>query len=318
MRGKFVPSKKSFIIYSADARHRCGVVYTVRRPVAPSAWTDQPMPLPGTNRRPDINGAIHWCLRVSAVSYLNTWPLVWGFLYGPGRGLFDFRFDLPADCADALANGQAAIGLVPSADLDRLGLDYLPDLGIACEGPVRSILLVSKRPYGQIRTLAVDSGSRSSVALTRILLAERHGCQPIFRQMKPRLDDMLAVCDAALIIGDPALHIEPDQLPYQTLDLGAEWVAWSGLPMVFAVWAGKSAVLTTDVARAFADSREWGRAHVEDMVAGASEERGFPEDLVRKYLTEHIVYELDPRHREGLQLFRKLARVVQAEAGAGV
>jgi chorismate dehydratase len=258
-------------------------------------------------------------LRVSAVSYLNTWPLVWGFLHGPGgEGPFDFRFDLPADCAQALETGEAAIGLVPCAELDRLGLDYLPDLGIACEGPVRSILLISKLPYREIRRLAVDSGSRSSVALARILLAERYGCQPRFLAMKPDLDAMLAACDAALIIGDPALQIEPDHLPYQTLDLGAEWVAWSGLPMVFAVWAGKAARLTPDVSRAFADSYRWGRDHMDDIVAMAVRERGFREDLAREYLTEHIVYELGPRHRQGLDLFRKLARAVPAKAGAGV
>jgi chorismate dehydratase len=257
-------------------------------------------------------------LRVSAVSYLNTWPLVWGFLHGPGQGKFDFRFDLPADCAQALATGAAGIGLVPCAELDRLGLDYLPDLGIACEGPVRSILLISKRPFGKIGTLAVDSGSRSSVALTRILLAERYGCQPQFRPMKPVLEEMLAMCDAALIIGDPALHIEPDLLPYQTLDLGAEWVAWSGLPMVFAVWAGKRAELTADVAQAFSDSCQWGRNHLDEIVERANRERGFGAELARKYLTEHIVYGLGPRHREGLELFRKLARGVAAESGAGV
>jgi chorismate dehydratase len=257
-------------------------------------------------------------LRVSAVSYLNTWPLVWGFLHGPGRGLFDFRFDLPAECADALASGDAAIGLVPCAELDRLGLDYLPDIGIACEGPVRSILLISKVPYGEIRTLAVDSGSRSSVALARILLAERYGCQPRFRPMVPRMDDMLADCDAALIIGDPALRIEPARLPYRALDLGAEWVSWSGLPMVFAVWAGRSAHLTEDVARVFVDSRQWGFDHIEEIVTAGARERGFGEALVRRYFTEHIVYQLGARHREGLELFRKLARAVQAESVAGV
>ena len=89
---------------------------------------------------------IDWSLRISAVSYLNTWPLVWGFLDGPQHGLYDFRFDLPAQCADAVGAGEADLGLVPCAELDRLGLDFLPDLGIACDGPVRSILLISRRP----------------------------------------------------------------------------------------------------------------------------------------------------------------------------
>ena len=257
-------------------------------------------------------------MRVSAVSYLNTWPLVWGFLHGPGRGLYDFRFDLPAECAQALGAGHAAIGLVPCAELDRLGLDYLPELGIACEGPVRSILLITQVPYREIRTLAVDSGSRSSVALARILLAEQYGCQPRFVPMAPRLDDMLTGSDAALIIGDPALEIDPDRSPYKMLDLGAEWVKWSGLPMVFAVWAGKSAHLTSDVSRTFTDSCRWGLDHMDEIVSAAVRERGFGEELVRKYLTEHIVYELGARHREGLELFRKLARTVGAETVAGV
>ncbi len=257
-------------------------------------------------------------MRVSAVSYLNTWPLVWGFLHGPGHGLFDFRFDLPADCARALGAGEVSIGLVPCAELDGLGLDYLPELGIACEGPVRSILLISKCDFRQIRTLAVDSASRTSVALSRILLAEKYDCRPQFRAMKPVLGEMLSECDAALIIGDPALEIDPAVLPYQTLDLGTEWVEWSGLPMVFAVWAGKSSVLTPEVARAFAESRAWGRGHTEEIVARAVAERGFEAGLAREYLTKHIVYELGPRHREGLELFRKLARVALAETGTGV
>jgi predicted solute-binding protein len=237
--------------------------------------------------------------------------LVWGFLHGPQKGLFDFRFDLPADCADALGRGVAAIGLVPCAELDRLELDFLPYLGIACVGAVRSILIVSKRPFSEIRTLAVDAGSRSSVALARILLAERHGCRPQLTPMKPVLGEMLAVCDAGLIIGDPALRIEPDLLQhYRTMDLGAEWVEWSGLPMVFAVWAGKANYLTSEVSRAFADSWKWGRDHLDEIEAAAVAERGFGRDLVRKYLREHLVYELGPSHRQGMELFRKLVRSV--------
>src|SRR5580704_15550329 len=140
--------------------------------------------------------SIDWGLIVSAVSYLNTWPLVWGFLHGPQRGIFDFRFDLPVHCAEALRDGKAGIGLVPCAELDRLGLDFLPDLGIACEGPVRSILLISRRPFDAIRTLAVDSSSRTSVALARIILAERYGCYPQVMSHEPSLQEMLVENDA--------------------------------------------------------------------------------------------------------------------------
>jgi predicted solute-binding protein len=255
--------------------------------------------------------SLDWDVRVSAVSYLNTWPLVWGFLHGPeslrGGGRYDFRFDLPAQCADALGTGEVDMGLVPCAELDRLGMDFLPDLGIACEGPVRSILLISKVPPGKIRTLAADSSSRTSVALTRILLAEKYGCRPVITRQAPALEEMMSGSDAALIIGDPALRIEPAELPWETLDLGAEWVAWTGLPMVFAVWAGRREVLTDEVARAFRASWEWGRGHV-DEIARAAAERGFAEDVAREYVTRHIVYELGDKHRAGLELFRNRIR----------
>ncbi len=247
-------------------------------------------------------------MRVSAVSYLNTWPLVWGFLHGPQRGQFDFQFDLPAQCADALESGGADIGIVPCAELDRLELEFLPDVGIACDGPVRTILLISRKPIREIRTISLDSSSRTSVALTRILLAERYGVSPEIRSQKPVLEEMLAVSDAALIIGDPALRIDPAALPWESLDLGAEWVEWTGLPMVFAVWAGKKAALTREVAAAFRESREWGRTHLEEMVETAVAERDFEPGLVRRYFTEYIAYELGPRHLEGLETFRRMVR----------
>ena len=232
---------------------------------------------------------------------------MWGFLHGPQRGLFDFRFDLPMRCAAALEEGTADIGLVPCAELDRLGLDFLPDVGIACTGPVRSILLVSKVPFGEIRTLALDSSSRTSVALVRILLAERFGCRPALTRQAPELKEMLAQADAALVIGDPALHLDPETLPYRTLDLGAEWVEWSGLPMVFAVWAGRTENLTMEARAAFRASYEWSVARTGEMVDLAGVERGFEKGLARDYFGRFISYRLTPRHLEGLALFRKLA-----------
>jgi chorismate dehydratase len=250
-------------------------------------------------------------LIVSAVSYLNTWPLVWGFLHGPQRGLFNFRFDLPVHCAEALRDRKADIGLLPCAELDRLGLDFLPDLGIACEGSVRSILLISRCPFEEVRTLAVDSSSRTSVALARIILAERYGCHPAVNPHEPSLPEMLVENDAALIIGDPALHLDPETMPYRTLDLGAEWVAWSGLPMVFAVWAGRTEFLTPDVAEAFRASYRWGSEHVDEMVARAATDRGVRPELARAYFTRHIGYPLSSRHLEGLALFRKLVLTLE-------
>jgi predicted solute-binding protein len=245
-------------------------------------------------------------LLVSAVSYLNTWPLVWGFLHGPQKGLFDFRFDLPVQCAEALREGQADVGLLPCAELDRLGLDFLPELGIACDGPVRSILLISRCPASEIRTLAVDSSSRTSVALARIILSECYGRHPVLTPLSPVLETMLEEHDAALIIGDPALRLQPDALPYLVLDLGAEWVAWSGLPMVFAAWSGRPEFLTSEAAKAFRASYEWAIEHVEQMVDHASTERGFSKEVARAYFTRHIVYRLSAKHLQGLSLFRKL------------
>src|SRR4051794_7984704 len=159
-------------------------------------------------------------MRVCAVSYLNTVPLVWGFVRGPQRSLFQLTFSVPSVCADRLESGDVDIGIVPCAELDRLGLDFLPDVGIACRGAVRSILLISKVPPGQIRTLAADVSSRTSVMLARILLAERYGTVPRVITVAPDLESMLAQSDAALIIGDPALRLDPASLPWQVLDLG--------------------------------------------------------------------------------------------------
>src|SRR5258707_6085708 len=139
--------------------------------------------------------------RVSAVSYLNTSPLVWGMLHGPARGRFDLEFRTPAGCADQLASGAADIGIVPSFELTRQDLEIIPGTGIACHGAVRSILLVSSRPAAEIRTVAADSSSRTSVELARVVLERRYGAAPASTLHPPDLEAMLRIADAALIIG---------------------------------------------------------------------------------------------------------------------
>lgn len=247
-------------------------------------------------------------LRVCAVSYLNTTPLVWGMLHGPQRGLFDLDFQIPAACADHVASGAADIGIIPCFELTRQDLEIIPGTGIACHGPVRSILLVSARPASQIRRLAVDSSSRTSVELARVLLLRRFGVEPEFLPHVPDLDAMLQIADAALIIGDPALRIEPTLLPYHVYDLGAEWVEMTGLPMVFAVWAGRKGSITPQVEAAFQESCRYGRERIEEIVAVEAPRREFSPDLVRRYLTQHIVHELGPKDYEGMELFLSYAR----------
>ena len=140
--------------------------------------------------------------RVCAVSYLNTVPLVWGLLHDPPlQEVFDLGFAVPSECAAQLASGQADIGILPVVEMARQRLDFFRGSGIASFGPVRSILLISKVPFGEIRTLATDSGSRTSVMLARIILAEKFGAAPSLTSLPPDLTAMLGVADAALLIG---------------------------------------------------------------------------------------------------------------------
>jgi chorismate dehydratase len=243
---------------------------------------------------------------VCAVSYLNTVPLVWGLQHSPDpllRDTFDLRFALPSVCADQLATGQADIGIVPVIEMARQGLEYFPGTGIACHGPVRSILLISKVPFKEIRVLATDSGSRTSAMLAQVILAERFGVRPQVFSHPAHLSEMLDKADAALLIGDAALRVDPSTLPYETLDLGAEWIAMTGLPMVFAVWAGRREIVREPYGRIFLESCRYGLTHMDDMVAAEASARQFPADVVRRYLTQHIVFELGEKDYEGMRLY---------------
>jgi chorismate dehydratase len=250
---------------------------------------------------------------VCAVSYLNTVPLVWGMLHSPDpelRQTFDLRFALPAACADQLASGDADIGIVPVIEIARQKLQYFRSTGIACRGPVRSILLISKVPFARIKTLAADAASRTSVMLARVILAEKYGVEPSILPHPADLAAMLGDADAALVIGDPALLLDPKTLPFETLDLGAEWTALTTLPMVFAVWGGRKEAIQPRYERLFAASCRYGLDHIEDMVQAEAPPRGVSLDLARRYFTEHIVYELGPRDHAGMELYLKMATAI--------
>jgi chorismate dehydratase len=252
--------------------------------------------------------------KVCAVSYLNSVPLIWGMAHGPQRPLFDTRFAIPSDCAAMLAEGSVDAGLVPAIELDRQPLEIIPGCGVACKGPVRSILLVARKPWREIRSLAADASSRTSVALARIILAEKYGVTPQFSSQPPQLEAMLATADAALVIGDPALLVDPASAPGEVLDLGAEWVRLTGLPMVFAVWAGREGTVEDWMEQAFRGSYEYGRQRMEEILDQEAPKRGVSRQLAREYLTRHIAFELGPKEYEGLQLFREQARPFERAA----
>jgi len=229
-------------------------------------------------------------------------------LHGPQQGLFDLEFRTPAECADHLASGEADIGIVPSFELTKQNLEIIRGAGIACRGAVRSILLVSAVPAAEIRTLAADSSSRTSIELARVVLEHRYGPRPQIHSHAPDLPAMLATADAALVIGDPALRIDPDGLaPNHVYDLGAEWMEMTGLPMVFAVWAARPGIANEAVAQAFRDSCAWGKARIAEIVEAESRARGFAPELVSEYLTRHIVHELGELEYEGMKRFLELA-----------
>ena len=243
-----------------------------------------------------------------AVSYLNTVPLVWGLQHDPPlQNIFDLGFALPSECAGQLASGQADIGILPVIEMARQRLDFFRGSGIASFGPVRSILLISRLPFGEIRTLATDSGSRTSVMLARIILAEQFGAAPWLISMAPNLTTMFGVADAALLIGDAALHVDPAALPFQTLDLGQEWTALTGLPMVFAVWAGRKGSLRQPYGDALLASCRFGISRMDEIVPHEAPRRALSESLVRQYLTRHILFELGEREYAGLDLFLRRA-----------
>ena len=266
-------------------------------------------------------------LKISAISYLNTAPLLWDFEHELAAATdFEISYTVPSGCAEALRAGTADIGIIPAAAYATVpDLVIIPEVAIAARRAVRSILLVSKKRdasisstdwLNRVRTVALDNSSMTSVALTKILFAKWLGGAREYKPMAPALDAMLATCDAALLIGDPALQV--DRSRYFTLDLAEEWVERTGKSFVFAFWAVRKQALAgrdgAAIAKVFRDSRDHGLAskNLEAIAEEWAPRLGIDIEVVRVYLTHHIHYYLDPPCLEGLELFYRLG----AECGA--
>jgi chorismate dehydratase len=261
-------------------------------------------------------------LRISAISYLNTAPLMWDFEHSEAGREFDISYTLPSVCARALQAGTADIGIIPAAAYAQIPrLTILPDVAIASKRAVRSILLVSRVPVEKIRSVALDTSSMTSVALTKVIFEKWLGSGRTFAPMEPDLDKMLAAYDAALLIGDPALQI--DRSRYYTLDLAEEWIRHTGKPFVFAFWAvrkdaWRDATPSLDLQAIFQQSRDHGleTSSLNSIARQWGPRLGLSQDQVRSYLTSNIHYHLDEACLEGLRLFYLYAAEIGALPGA--
>ena len=223
--------------------------------------------------------------------------------------MLDVRFEVPSRCAALLKSGEADIGLVPVIELERQPLQRITEQGIASRGPVRSILLFTKVPPAQIRCMAADSGSRTSVVLAQIWLQEKFGVQPEVTSMPPKVDTMLAQFDACLVIGDAALQVDAASVQgAQVFDLGQEWTEMTGLPFVYAVWAAREGFDSTFSAEVLRDSWLFGNERIAAIAASEAESHGVSEEIAVRYLTRNIQFEIDEDSQRGLSRFRALAR----------
>ena len=250
-------------------------------------------------------------MRVGAVSFLNTKPLIYPFLNGQLQTEeISLSVKVPSRLATQLSNGELDIGLVPIIEYFRAnakGADYriLPNIAIGSHGSVLSIQLFSRVPIQDIQQIALDKSSRSSVALLKILLIEKYQLYPTFINCDPSIDPASAETDAVLLIGDAALK-NLGTTKYST-DLGNEWHELTGLPFVYACWVVRRDVSLGNVPNLLLEAKTLGIEQIPDIARIEAPKLGFTEDLCRRYLQHHIHYDLDESFIGGLELFYKLA-----------
>ena len=267
-------------------------------------------------------------VRLGAVGYLNARPHVFGLDRSPR---FSLRYDIPSECARLLHAGDIDLGLIPSIEyLQNDAYRSVADVAVVSRGPVVSVAIFTTRPMRDVRSIAMDSSSRTSVALVRVLCARLFRIQPTIESHDPDLSGMLNRADAALVIGDNALiwtgqpplgrarsGPEPVERPEKTekidkIDLGEAWTAMTGLPFVWAFWVGRAGAVTADDVGALSEARDEGVRQLDLVAREHFRDRPEYQELGVRYLRENIKYYLRDEERAGLELFYRYA----AEVGA--
>ncbi len=244
---------------------------------------------------------------ISLVSYLNTRPLVYGLEKNLVEHSFSLQKDVPSVCAQRLLEGEVELGVVPSIEYARAKGKWkiIPEICIASRGAVKSVSLFFKENISAIRKVALDSSSRTSVALLKIILQEKYELEAEFVMMAPDLDEMLARADAALLIGDKALHYAAQNTHY--LDLGEEWFDLTGLPFVYAFWAGNELALTNQDSEIIRASYRYGSKKVDEIAKNFAANQPLSWKFYHDYLTNNISYVFGEEEKQGLQEFYRYA-----------
>ena len=244
-------------------------------------------------------------LRVGAVNYLNTKPLIEGLTdFAPE---IDLSLDLPSRLADRLAAGELEVGLIPAIEYLRGdGYSVVPNCGISSRGPVLSVTVFSRVPWGDIRSVSLDEGSRTSAALTKVLLDQPN---ILYRQLPIDVPADDVSTDAVLLIGDRAMKACLPGFGF-SYDLGQEWFDLTGLPMVFAVWAVRPEVELGDTARAFGKAKRYGLSRSGVIAAREAAKLGLDPGYCRRYFDTIIKYDLGAAELAGLREFHRRAAVL--------
>lgn len=247
--------------------------------------------------------------RIAASSYLNTAPLIWSFLEGSqAKTVRLFTHEAPARCAVMLAQNDVDSALVPIIEYQRLeGVRLIPNVCVGSERRVKSVVLVTPMPnLAEIRTVALDTSSRTSAALIEIIFKEFIGVSPDLRPAQANLRQMLSAADAALIIGDPAMTFPREGLFVH--DLAALWRENTGLGFVFAMWMVRESALEILNQVDFADARDEGLANAEKIASRYERELGLHYEELFSYLTHNISFSLSEDMRAGLEHYFELAK----------
>jgi chorismate dehydratase len=251
-------------------------------------------------------------VRIGAVGYLNARPLTWALDRDPVR--WAIRYDVPSVCSSLLHAGEVDLGLVPSIDyLQDPAYRFVPGVGIGSRGPVASVALYTRVPVERITSIALDTSSRTSVTLIRVLCRHRFGISPEFVPHLPDLQAMVANADAGLMIGDPAFEADHQALQLQKVDLGEEWTAMTGLPFIYAAWTGRHGAIANAEVAALQAAQETGLQSVDAIAAEYGRGDSGRTARAAAYLRDNVKYGLGPDEAAGLQLFLNYA----ADLGLG-